>query len=105
MITNRNIIFISSIEWDFHWQIHQEIASRLAKAGNHVLYIENTGVRAPRLRDAKRIAVRLKNIGTSLFSHGVRQVAPNIHVLSPIVLPPFGSYSERVGNNPASREH
>ncbi len=98
MITNRNIIFISSIEWDFHWQIHQEIASRLAKAGNHVLYIENTGVRAPRLRDAKRIAVRLKNIGTSLFSLGVRQVAPNIHVLSPIVLPPFGSFSQRFIN-------
>ena len=98
MITNRNIIFISSIEWNFHWQTHQEIALRLAKAGNRVLYIENTGVRVPKLRDAKRIAVRLKNSWKSLFSRGVRRVAPNLDVLSPIVLPPFGSSWQRFIN-------
>lgn len=98
MITNQDIVFISSIEWGFLWQIHQEIASRLAKAGNRVLYIENTGVRAPNVHDAKRIAARLKNTLMSLFSHGVREVAPNIHVISPIVLPPFGSSSQRFVN-------
>ncbi len=98
MITNRDIIFISSIEWDFLWQIHQEIATRLAKAGNRVLYIENTGVRAPNLQDAKRVAARLKNSLRSLFSHGVREVSPNLHVISPIVLPPFGSAARRLIN-------
>ncbi|MDT4966445.1 MAG: hypothetical protein QOJ64_1182 [Acidobacteriota bacterium] len=98
MITNRDIIFISSIEWDFHWQIHQEIALRLAKAGNRVLYIENTGVRGPNLRDAKRVAARLRNSMRSVFSHGVREVSPNVHVISPIVLPPFGSTSRRLLN-------
>jgi glycosyltransferase involved in cell wall biosynthesis len=98
MITNRDIIFISSIEWDFLWQIHQEIASRLANAGNRVLYIENTGVRTPNLRDAKRVAARLKNSLRSLFSHGVREISPNLHVISPIVLPPFGSSSRRFIN-------
>src|SRR5215213_2662827 len=98
MITNRDIIFISSIEWDFLWQIHQEIASRLAKVGNRVLYIENTGVRTPSLQDAKRVAARLKNSLRSLFSHGVREVSPNLHVISPIVLPPFGSYARRLIN-------
>ena len=52
MISGRDIICISSIEWDFLWQGHQEITSRLAQAGNRVLYIENTGVRSPGLRDA-----------------------------------------------------
>lgn len=47
MITGRDIIYISSIEWNFLWQGHQEIALRLAAAGNRVLYVENTGVRAP----------------------------------------------------------
>jgi glycosyltransferase involved in cell wall biosynthesis len=98
MITNRDIIFISSIEWDFLWQIHQEIASRLAKVGNRVLYIENTGVRTPSLQDAKRVAARLKNSLRSLFSHGVREVSPNLHVISPIVLPPFGSSARRLIN-------
>jgi hypothetical protein len=47
MLSGRDIILISSIEWDFNWQGHQEIARRLAQAGNRVLYIENMGVRVP----------------------------------------------------------
>jgi glycosyltransferase involved in cell wall biosynthesis len=91
MITGRDFIFISSIEWGFLWQGHQEIASRLAAAGNRVFYIENMGVRAPGLGDAGRIAGRLQNWATTRRSKGVRQVAPNIHVCSPLVCPPFGS--------------
>lgn len=91
MISDRDIIFISSIEWDFLWQVHQEIASQFANAGNRVLYIENTGIRSPGLHDARRVARRLQRWVKSLFSHGVREVAPNIFVTSPLVLPPFGS--------------
>src|ERR1043166_6010612 len=91
MITGRDFIFISSIEWGFLWQGHQEIASRLAAAGNRVLYIENMGVRAPGLGDANRIAGRLQNWARARRSSGVRQVAANIYVCSPIVCPPFGS--------------
>jgi glycosyltransferase involved in cell wall biosynthesis len=91
MISRRDIIYISSIEWNFLWQGHQEIALRLAANGNRVLYVENTGVRAPGLRDAGRIALRLKRWAGALRSQGVRQVAPNIYVCSPVVLPPFGS--------------
>jgi glycosyltransferase involved in cell wall biosynthesis len=91
MITGRDFIFISSIEWGFLWQGHQEIASRLAAAGNRVLYIENMGVRAPGLGDAGRIAGRLQNWAKARRSQGVRQVAPNIYVCSPLVVPPFGS--------------
>jgi glycosyltransferase involved in cell wall biosynthesis len=90
MIQGRDIIFISSIEWDFLWQHAQEIASRLARAGNLVLYIENTGVRSPGIRDAGRVAQRLKLWTSSLRSHGVREVQPNLYVCSPLVLPPFG---------------
>ena len=91
MITGRDFIFISSIEWGFLWQAHQEIASRLAAHGNRVFYIENMGVRTPSLGDAGRIASRLKNWASARRSKGVRQVAANIHVCSPIVCPPFGS--------------
>jgi glycosyltransferase involved in cell wall biosynthesis len=91
MISGRDIIYISSIEWNFLWQGHQEIALRLAAAGNRVLYIENTGVRSPGLGDVSRVAFRLKRWARALRTQGVREVAPNIYLCSPIVLPPFGS--------------
>ena len=90
MITGRDILCISSIEWDFLWQGHQEIAARFAQAGNRVLYVENTGVRAPGLRDARRVAARLKQWGKTRRARGVREVAPNLYVCAPLVLPPFG---------------
>jgi glycosyltransferase involved in cell wall biosynthesis len=98
MITGRDIIYISSIEWDFLWQAHQEIAKRLATAGNRVLYIENTGVRAPGLRDARRVAGRLDRWIRALRSGGAREVAKNIFVYSPLILPPFGSRWQRLLN-------
>lgn len=98
MITGRDILYISSIEWDFLWQAHQEIARRLAAAGNRVLYIENTGVRAPGLKDTKRVASRLGRWMRSLRSGGAREVSPNIFVYSPLVLPPFGSSWQRFLN-------
>lgn len=98
MITGRDILYISSIEWNFLWQGHQEIALRLAAAGNRVLYVENTGVRSPGLQDAGRVALRLKRWAGALGSQGVREVAANIHVCSPVVLPPFGPSWRREAN-------
>ncbi len=91
MFSGRDVILISSIEWDFNWQGHQEIATRLARAGNRVLYVENMGVRAPGLRDARRVAQRFSHWAGSLLDGGVRQVAPNLYVCSPLIMPPFGS--------------
>lgn len=98
MITGRDFIFISSIEWGFLWQSHQEIATRLAAAGNRVLYIENMGVRTPSFGDAGRIAGRLKNWASARRSKGVREVVPNIYVCAPLVCPPFGSGWRRTLN-------
>jgi glycosyltransferase involved in cell wall biosynthesis len=95
MITGHDIIYISSIEWSFLWQIHQEIAIRLARAGNRVLYIENTGVRAPGVRDARRVTARLKRWASTSSSNGVNEVVPNLFVCSPLVLPPFGGRLRR----------
>ena len=92
MIKGRNIIFISSIDWDDQWQAPQELALRLTKAGNRILYIENTGIRVPGSRDARRIKRRLKHwAGALLRRRGVRMVLPELGVLGPLVLPPFGA--------------
>ncbi len=98
MLTGRDIIYISSIEWNFLWQPHQEIALRLARAGNRILYIENTGVRAPGFGDAGRVLARLTSWMGSMKSRGVREVAPGVYVCSPLVLPPFGSGARKFIN-------
>jgi hypothetical protein len=98
MISGRDIIFVSSIEWDYLWQVHQEIAFRFAEAGNRILYIENTGIRRPGLADAKRIERRVLRWSKSLLSREAREVSANIFVMSPIVMPPFGSKVSRFIN-------
>jgi glycosyltransferase involved in cell wall biosynthesis len=98
MITGADIVYISSIEWNFLWQVHQEVAVRFARAGNRILYIENTGIRSPGIRDAGRLGSRLKRWFNAVRSHGVREVIPNVFVCSPFVLPPFGSRLRREVN-------
>jgi uncharacterized SAM-binding protein YcdF (DUF218 family)/glycosyltransferase involved in cell wall biosynthesis len=85
MLKNENIICISSIDWDFIWQGHQEIMSMLARNGNKVLFIENTGVRAPGIRDIPRLKKRIKNWFKGV--KGIRREIDNLYVFSPLVLP------------------
>lgn len=88
MITNENIICISSIDWDFVWQGHQEVMSAFARAGNSVLFIENTGVRIPGLKDVPRLKKRIINWMRS--AKGFRKEADNLYIYSPLILPfPF----------------
>lgn len=98
MISGEDIVILSTIDWGFLWQGHQEIASRLAAAGNRVLFVENTGVRAPGLRDANRVAARLRNWGAAWRSVGLRRDPSGVYVYSPVVLPPFGSSGRRALN-------
>ncbi|MFA4991904.1 MAG: glycosyltransferase, partial [Candidatus Omnitrophota bacterium] len=85
MLKGENIICISSIDWDFIWQGHQQIMSALAKNGNKVLFIENTGVRSPGIRDASRIKSRIKNWLKGV--KGIREESENLYIFSPLVLP------------------
>jgi uncharacterized SAM-binding protein YcdF (DUF218 family) len=85
MLKNENIICISSIDWDFIWQANQEIMSSLAKNGNRVLFIENTGLRALNFADLPRINKRIVNWFKSI--KGFRKEADNLYIYSPIILP------------------
>ena len=85
MRRGQNIICISSIDWDFNWQGHQEIMATLAAEGNRVLFIENTGVRAVRLSDGPRLKRRLLNWWKG--TKGFRQERQNLYLYSPLVLP------------------
>lgn len=90
MLGDRDIVFLSSLEWDQLWQGHQELASRLAAAGNRVLYVENIGVRAPRWQDRSRVVSRLQRWSGGVVRGGPREVADGLWVTAPLLLPPFG---------------
>lgn len=85
MLKEQNIICISSIDWDFIWQGHQEIMSAFAKNGNRVLFIENTGVRKPTIKDIGRLKKRVVSWLKSV--KGFRKESDNLFVYSPVVLP------------------
>ena len=85
MLTAHNIICISSIDWDFIWQGHQQIMSTLAAQGNNVLFLENTGARRPTLRDVPRLRHRIRNWWRG--TKGFRREQEGLFVYSPLVLP------------------
>jgi glycosyltransferase involved in cell wall biosynthesis len=98
VVAGRDVVVISSVDWGPLWQSHQELASRLAAAGNRVVYIENTGVRAPGVTDARRVLKRLIHWVATARSGGIREISDHLHVCSPLILPPFGSRFRRALN-------
>jgi len=80
-----DILCVSSIDWDFIWQGHQEIMSRMAAQGHRVLFVENTGVRAPKVRDLPRVRQRIRNWWRG--TKGFRRERPNLFIYSPLLLP------------------
>jgi uncharacterized SAM-binding protein YcdF (DUF218 family)/glycosyltransferase involved in cell wall biosynthesis len=102
MTHRHDIICISSIDWDFIWQGHQEIMSRLAAEGHRVLFIENTGVRQLRVGDLGRIRDRLRNWRRG--TKGFREERPNLFVYSPLVLPlPYSRIARWINRQLMSR--
>lgn len=85
MLHGANILCLSPIDWDFNWQLAQEVASAFAASGNSVLFVENTGVRAPAWKDAPRLRSRLVNWRRA--GGGLRTVAPHLDVFAPVLLP------------------
>jgi glycosyltransferase involved in cell wall biosynthesis len=95
MLRGRNIVCVSTIDWDFLWQEHQGVMSVLARAGNRVLFIENTGVRSPGWKDRRRVISRLRKwlSGEGRF----RAIADNLTLYSPLALPfPYSPLAQRI---------
>ncbi len=95
MLPARDVLCISSIDWDFIWQGHQEIMATLAKQGNQVLFMENTGVRSPKFRDLPRLWQRIRNWWRGI--KGFRQERENLFIYSPLILPfPYSRVARRL---------
>jgi glycosyltransferase involved in cell wall biosynthesis len=79
-------VYFAAIDWAFRMQHHQYISREIARAGGRVIFIENSGVRWPRLRDLDRVGARLRNLALTA-AHGGSAVEPGITVVPPRVLP------------------
>lgn len=80
-MSGRDFIIISSVDWGFLWQGPQETATRLARKGIRVLFVENAGVRAPGIRDARRISARPRRWASARRLPGLRSAADDSHIL------------------------
>src|SRR6266511_2905457 len=95
MRESQNIVCISTIDWHFLWQGHQEIMSTLARQGHRVLFIENTGVRSVTLKDVSRLKQRLLNWRKGV--RGIRKIDENLYAYAPVVLPcPYSRVARRI---------
>ncbi|WP_418791105.1 glycosyltransferase [Phosphitispora sp. TUW77] len=81
------IVCLSGIDWDFLWQRTQEIMSQFAMMGYPVLFVENTGVRIPGIKDGPRVWKRFKKIVHPQEGTDLSKSHNNIKVLSPMALP------------------
>jgi glycosyltransferase involved in cell wall biosynthesis len=89
------VVLGASASWETPAPVNcHQVALRLADRGHRVLFVESTGLRTPSplgsSHDLFRMVRRVKG-----FLGGVRQVAPNLQVLSPVALPGIGSPSLR----------
>jgi uncharacterized SAM-binding protein YcdF (DUF218 family)/glycosyltransferase involved in cell wall biosynthesis len=102
VLQGQDIVCFSSIDWQFIWQGHQEIMSTLAANGNRVLFVENTGVRAPAIRDLGRLTQRVRNWWRG--TKGFRRERDNLFIYSPILLPfPYSSVIRRLNRSLLTR--
>lgn len=83
-------IMFATADWDEpYWTNKQHCAKSLAEIGVKVLYIESVGFRSPKAgskKDWRRLSNRLYK-GVLSFLSGASEQAPNIYVLSPLVVP------------------
>ena len=89
---NRNFIIFSSVDWNDHKQLHHHLVDHIVKSGGNVLFIENTGVRSPKMKDVSRIYERVKSRLSSV--HGFRKINKNLTIYTPAFIPyPYNKFS------------
>jgi glycosyltransferase involved in cell wall biosynthesis len=90
LISQRGIICLSTIDWDFLWQRQQELMTRFARSGVPVLYVEPLGVRSARISDARKIGRRVRR-WIRQGMHAMVNLQPGLCRLSPYALPIQGN--------------
>lgn len=85
-MTSEILVLFANAEWDWANRVNcHHLATRLAES-NTVLFVETIGGRTPAPREVGKVIRRLRRI-----IGGVRRVSGNLTVLSPFVIPLYGS--------------
>lgn len=80
----KGVICFSAIDWNFLKQRTHYLMSGLAAEGLKVLFIENTGVRSPKISDLSRVVSRLKNAAGQIQEE---EIPVGIEIFSPLAIP------------------
>ncbi len=84
MFKNRDIVCISTIDWDFLYQRHQVLTELFAKSGNRVFYLENINP-SPLINFS--LLPKLLKRGRKVFLKPDKAALSNIQIISPFILP------------------
>lgn len=84
----RQVVILSSIDWETAWQRHQIFASQLAESGHEVFFINNTGFRNPELADLPRVWSRIVGLASPTAPAATNRAPAGLRIFSPKVLPP-----------------
>lgn len=98
MSERRQVVVLSSIDWDTAWQRHQLFAAQFAAAGDEVYFVENTGFHAPKWKDLPRLRRRAENLIAPKAAAGANPIPSGLKVVSPRVLPPVGGISRALND-------
>ncbi|MFH1398342.1 MAG: glycosyltransferase [Candidatus Omnitrophota bacterium] len=84
MFKNRDIVCISTINWDFLYQRHQILMELFAKSGSRVFYLENIN---PSPVINLSLLPKLLKQGRKIFFKPAKAGLSNIRIISPFILP------------------
>lgn len=92
-LQGETILILANAEWDWANRVNcHHIATRLAQH-NRVIFVDTIGGRTPAPREFGKVWRRLQRI-----AHGARRINENLTVISPFVMPIYGSERARALN-------
>jgi glycosyltransferase involved in cell wall biosynthesis len=90
LLAGETILILANAEWDWSTRVNcHHIAKRLSQ-NNRVVFVDTIGGRTPAPREFAKVWRRLKRV-----VGGVRQLNANLTVVSPFVVPVYGSERAR----------
>jgi hypothetical protein len=102
-VSDWDVVFFSSVDFSSHMQRAQAVARELAARGARVLFVDNLGLRFPRLGDRRRVVHRVRAALGRRREGGAGERAHGITVLSPIVPPLPGGAGQPPGGRVPGR--
>ena len=91
LVRGRKFVWVLSPAWDSIWTRQNHFATRLARLGAEVLYVENPSSWTSSLKQKRLGSLPLRPVS------GVRQIEPRLHMMKPALSLPGATRSDLVG--------